>query len=154
MVTPRTTRLFSHWFLEPTETVTKKEDLATVDLLSDPADANSTKVRFAFKVLTGATETPRELIDWRKNIDRAFTGLNSNTGLLQQSDDAAVLSRNRIEYLQQQYQPVVYRNGKAADVAAAQKAVDDYAGGDPTQVAALAAAVTTATAQNQGSIPN
>jgi len=28
---------------EPTETVTKKEDLATVDLYSDPTDTDSTK---------------------------------------------------------------------------------------------------------------
>jgi len=36
---------------EPTETATKKEDLATVDLCSDPTDTDSTKVRFAFKTL-------------------------------------------------------------------------------------------------------
>jgi len=37
---------------EPT-TLVKKEDLAQVDLLSDPADANSMKVKFAFKILKG-----------------------------------------------------------------------------------------------------
>ena len=68
---------------EPTETVTKKEDLATVDLYSDPTDTDSTKVRFAFKTLNGTAESPRDLIDWRKNVERAFTGLNSTTGLLQ-----------------------------------------------------------------------
>jgi len=35
---------------EPT-TVNKKEDLAQVDLLVDPTDADSTKVKFAFKIL-------------------------------------------------------------------------------------------------------
>jgi len=69
--------------LEPRETVTKKEDLATVDLYSDPMDADSTKVRFAFTTLNGTAESPRDLIDWRKNVERAFTGLNSTTGLLQ-----------------------------------------------------------------------
>ena len=39
---------------EPT-TVSKKEDLAQVDLFSNPADANSTKVKFAFKILEGGT---------------------------------------------------------------------------------------------------
>jgi len=39
---------------EPTETVTKKEDLATVNLYSDPTDTDSTKVRFAFKTLNGS----------------------------------------------------------------------------------------------------
>jgi len=68
---------------EPTETVTKKEDLVTVDLCSDPTDADSTKVRFAFKTLNDTAESPRDLIDWRKNVERAFTGLNSTTGLLQ-----------------------------------------------------------------------
>ena len=38
---------------EPT-TVLRKEDLAQVDLLSDPTDTNLTKVKFAFKILKGA----------------------------------------------------------------------------------------------------
>jgi len=47
---------------EPT-TVHKKEDLAQVDLLSDPADPNSTKVKFAFKILKGGNgETARDVI--------------------------------------------------------------------------------------------
>jgi len=54
---------------EPTETVTKKEDLATVDLYSDLMDTASTKVRFLFKTLNGSAESPRELIEWRKNAD-------------------------------------------------------------------------------------
>jgi len=63
-------------------TVNKKEDLAQIDLLSDPTDANSTKVKFAFKILEGGTETAREIIQWFQNVERAFTGLNSNTGTL------------------------------------------------------------------------
>jgi len=61
-------------------TVIKKEDLAQVDLLSNPTDANSTKVKFAFKILEGGTKTAREVIQWMQNVERAFTGLNSNTG--------------------------------------------------------------------------
>jgi len=68
---------------EPMETVTQKEDLAMVYLYSDPTDTYSTKVRFSFKTLNGSVESPRELIEWRKNVERAFTGLNSTTGLLQ-----------------------------------------------------------------------
>jgi len=68
---------------EPTETATKKEDLAMVNLYSDPMDTDSTKVRFSFKTLNGSAESPRELIDRHKNVERAFTGLNSTTGLLQ-----------------------------------------------------------------------
>jgi len=52
-----------------TTTVNKKEDLAQVDLLSNPADADSTKVKFAFKVLEGGTETAREVIQWMQNVD-------------------------------------------------------------------------------------
>jgi len=48
---------------EPMETMTKKEDLATVDLYSDPTDADSTKVRFSFKTLNGSVESPRDLIE-------------------------------------------------------------------------------------------
>ena len=67
---------------EPT-TVHKKEDLAQVDLLSDPADANSTKVKFAFKILKGGNgETARDVIQWFINVERAFAGLNSNDGQL------------------------------------------------------------------------
>jgi len=69
---------------EPTETTTKKEDLAMVDLYSDLTDTDSTKARFSFKTLNGSAESPRDFIEWRKNVERAFTGLNSTTGLLQQ----------------------------------------------------------------------
>jgi len=57
--------------------VNKKEDLAQVDLFSNPADANSTKVKFAFKMLEGGTKRAREVIQWMQNVERAFTGLNS-----------------------------------------------------------------------------
>jgi len=67
---------------EPT-TVLRKEDFAQVDLLSDPTDANSTKVKFAFKVLKGGNgETACEVIQWFINVEQAFTGLNSNNGQL------------------------------------------------------------------------
>ena len=61
----------------------EKEDLAQVDLLGDPTDPNSTKVKFAFKILKGGHgEVAREIIQWFMNVERAFTGLNSNNGLL------------------------------------------------------------------------
>jgi len=64
-------------------TVLRKEDLAQVDLLSDPTDANLTKVKFAFKILRGGNgETARDVIQWIINVERAFTGLNSNNGQL------------------------------------------------------------------------
>jgi len=67
---------------EPTA-VLKKEDLAQVDLLSDPADPNSTKVKFAFKILKGGNgESARDVIQWIINVERAFAGLNSNNGQL------------------------------------------------------------------------
>jgi len=52
-----------------TMTVIKKEDLAQVNLLSNPADANSAKVKFAFKILEGGTETAREVIQWTQNVE-------------------------------------------------------------------------------------
>jgi len=67
---------------EPTVLI-KKEDLTQVDLLSDPADLNSTKVKFAFKILKGGHgEAAHEIIQWFVNVERAFAGLNSNNGLL------------------------------------------------------------------------
>jgi len=67
---------------EPT-TVLKKEDLAQVDLLSDPTDPNLTKVKFSLKILKGRNgETARDVIQWFMNMERAFAGLNSNNGQL------------------------------------------------------------------------
>ena len=67
---------------EPTA-VLKKEDLAQVDLFSDSADTDSTKVKFAFKILKGGNgETARDVIQWMINVERAFAGLNSNNGQL------------------------------------------------------------------------
>jgi len=67
---------------EPT-TVLKKEDLAQVDLLSDPTDNNSTKVKFSFKILKGGNgKSARDVIQWFMNVERAFAGLNSNNGQL------------------------------------------------------------------------
>jgi len=129
---------------EPMETMTKKEDLATVDLYSDPTDADSTKVRFSFKTLNGSVESPRDLIEWCKNVERAFTGLNSTTGLLQhqmmqQFCRGTALSTYNSNVNQ------LYSNGKAADTAAAQLVVDNYQGPDPNAIAANAQALTDAT---------
>jgi len=67
---------------EPT-TVLKKEDLAQVNLLSNPTDPNSTKVKFAFKILKGGNgEAARDVIQWFMTVERAFAGLNSNNGQL------------------------------------------------------------------------
>jgi len=58
-------------------------NLTQVDLLSDPTDANSTKVKFAFKILRGGNgETARYVLQWFINVERAFAGLNSNNGQL------------------------------------------------------------------------
>jgi len=62
---------------EPIKSV-KKEDLATVNLCSDPGDHASTQVKFSFKGLDGDHETPREILEWRRNVDRALTGLTLN----------------------------------------------------------------------------
>lgn len=68
---------------ESTE-VTKEEDLTQVELFSNPNDANSTKVCFAFKILEGTDESPREVIQWCRNVEHAFVGLNQmDNGFLQ-----------------------------------------------------------------------
>jgi len=111
---------------EPT-TVLKKEDLAQVDLLSDPADANSTKVKFAFKILKGGNgETARDAIQWFINVEQAFAGLNSNNGqlryqMLQQFTSRSTPSGFNHNVL------VQAAPARAALVATAQAAVDrDY----------------------------
>jgi len=52
-----------------TTSVNKKEDIAQVDLLSNPTDANSTKVKFTFKVSEGGVETARKVIQWMQNVE-------------------------------------------------------------------------------------
>ena len=47
----------------------KKEDLATVNLCSDPSDHGSTQVKFSFKGLDGDHGTPREILEWRRNVE-------------------------------------------------------------------------------------
>jgi len=62
---------------EPIKSI-KKEDLTTVNLHSDPSDHNSTQVEFSFKGLDGDHETPCEILEWRRNVERALTGLDLN----------------------------------------------------------------------------
>jgi len=62
---------------EPIKSI-KKEDLTTVNLHSDPGDHNFTQFKFSFKGLDGDHETPREILEWRRNMDRALTGLDLN----------------------------------------------------------------------------
>ena len=63
---------------EPTKIV-RKEDLTSFEIRTVPTDGNSTKVKLTFKVLHGS-ESTREIIQWRTNVDRALVGLNSTTG--------------------------------------------------------------------------
>ena len=66
---------------EPTK-VARKEDLAMLDLLTNPTDPDSVKVKFAFKMLNGGNETVREIIAWRANVERALSGLHDGNGLI------------------------------------------------------------------------
>jgi len=63
-------------------TMNKKEDLAQVDLISNPANVKWTKVNFVFEILEDGTETPHEIIHWFQNGERVFTGLKTNAGTL------------------------------------------------------------------------
>jgi len=67
---------------EPVKSI-KKDDLATVSLHSDPGDHNSTQVKFSFKELIGDHETPREILQWQCNVERALMGLDLTTGVTQ-----------------------------------------------------------------------
>jgi len=62
---------------EPIESI-KKEDLAAVNLCSDPSDHNLMQAKFSFKGLDGDHEMPREILEWRRNAERALTGLDLN----------------------------------------------------------------------------
>jgi len=62
---------------EPIKSI-KKEDLTTVNLYSDPSNHTSTQVKFSFKGLDEDHEAPREILQWRRKVERALTGLNLN----------------------------------------------------------------------------
>ena len=66
---------------EPTK-VPRKEELTTLELRTVPADPNSVKVKFTFKVLCGSENT-REIIQWCINVDRALIGVEADTGTAQ-----------------------------------------------------------------------
>lgn len=53
-----------------------------MDLLSNPTDTDSTKVKFTFKMSDGVNETPRKVVEWFHNVQQAFAGLNCTTGTL------------------------------------------------------------------------
>ena len=67
---------------EPIKSI-KKEDLTAANLHSDPGDHTSTQVKFSFKGLDGDHEMPREILGWRRNVERALIGFNLSTGTTQ-----------------------------------------------------------------------
>jgi len=67
---------------EPIKSV-KKEDLTTVNVYSDPGDHASTQVKMTFKGLDGDNEMPQEILGWRRNVERALTGLDLTAGATQ-----------------------------------------------------------------------
>jgi len=64
---------------EPIQAV-KKEELTAVNLYSDPGDHASTQVKFTFKGLNGDSKSPREILHWRRDVDRALIGLDLTAG--------------------------------------------------------------------------
>ena len=56
---------------EPIKSI-KEEDLTAVNLCSNLADHTSTQVKFSFKGLDGDHETSRDILGWRRNVERAL----------------------------------------------------------------------------------
>jgi len=57
--------------------------LTSIEISTRPGTAGAARVKVEIKILEGLEETPRELIAWRKSMDRAFIGLSCATGLQQ-----------------------------------------------------------------------
>jgi len=136
--------------------INRKEDLTSLILRSDPTRADSATVKFSFKILEGVEESPREIIQWRLNIGRAFTGLDSNTGTLQHQ----MMQQFTRGTAQGNYNTAVtqaYELQKAEDVKAAKAALaaDDKADAAITRnlAAAVAAAETKTQEQYLGDDP-
>jgi len=67
---------------EPTK-LAGKDNLTSIEISTRPGTVGAAKVKVGIKVLEGLEESPRELIAWRKSIERAFIGLSCTTGTQQ-----------------------------------------------------------------------
>jgi len=63
---------------EPTK-LAGKDDLTSIEISAQPGVAGAAKVKVSITILEGLEETPRELIAWRKSVERAFVGVSCNT---------------------------------------------------------------------------
>jgi len=79
LVTPAW-NLFSHWSQNQSRWSAKKEDLTAVNLCTDLNDHASTQVEFSFKGFYGDHETPRDILGWCRNMERALIGLDHTAG--------------------------------------------------------------------------
>jgi len=132
---------------EPVKSI-KKDNLTTVNLHSDPGDHNFTQVKFSFKGLIGDHETPREILEWHRNVDRALTGPDLTAGLTQ-CNMAKQFMRGSALSSFVSAAGVILVNKKADAIVHARQARDNYpAATDAAHViadfAALRIAVTTA----------
>jgi len=131
----------------------KKEDLTTVNLYSDPGDHNSTQVKFSFKGLDGDHETPREILEWRRNVDQALTGLNLNANGLSSYNMCKQFMRGSALSTFIAKAGAILVNKKAEAIVTAEKPRDNYpaateAGYILADFTALRVAVTTANTRN------
>jgi len=67
---------------EPTK-LAGKDDLTSIEISTRPGTTGAARVKVGIKILEGLEESPRELIAWRKSIERAFVGLSCTTGTQQ-----------------------------------------------------------------------
>jgi len=133
---------------EPIEGI-KKEDLTTANLYSDPGDQGSTQVKFSFKGLDGGHKTPREILEWHRNVDRALTGLDLNaTGLAVYNMCKQFMRGSALSSFHAKAHTVLV-DKKAEAIVTAEQARDNYppatdAGHSVADFNALRAAVVTA----------
>jgi len=132
---------------EPVESI-KKEDLTTVNLCSDPSDHNLTQVKFSFKGSIGDHEMPCAILEWRRNIDQALTGLDLTAGTTQCNMVKQFMQGSALSSFVSTA-GVVLVNKKADASVHAKQARDAYpvvgdAGHNAANFALLRAAVTTA----------
>jgi len=145
LVTPAR-NLFSHWFQNQSRVLRKK--ILLLCLCSDPGDHNSTQVKFSFKGLDGDHETPREILEWRRNVDRALTGLDLNAnGLSSYNMCKQFMRRSALSSFIAKAGAFLV-NEKAEAIVTAEQARDNYpaateAGHIVADFAALRVAVTT-----------
>ena len=115
--------------LNPKEAPLNKENSVSIELRSNPADANSAKLKVTMRVLRG-DEDLRSMIQWHMDLNsKVIVGLNLTTGPAQ---------RNMVRNLMEGHPKSLFEQSWEALATIARRAAAILAHADPTNAAHVA----------------